>query len=79
LDFFGVSIFQMPIWVSVWLVKVVKTDLTDKDRFEPENKLFSNFRPRFGFLMQFCLFPELGLTKRAQDQELLIFGDFLKI
>jgi hypothetical protein len=40
---------------------------------------FQIFRSRFGFLMQFYLYPELGLTKYAQDQELLIFGDFLKI
>jgi hypothetical protein len=29
--------------------------------------------------VQFYPYPELGLKKYAQDQELSIFGDFLKI
>jgi hypothetical protein len=48
-----------------------KADLSLKINF------FQIFRSKFGFLVQF--YPELGLTKYAQDQELLIFGDFLKI
>jgi hypothetical protein len=49
-----------------------KTDLSLKINF------FQNFRSRFGFLVQFYLFPELEIKKYAQGQELLIFGVFLK-
>jgi hypothetical protein len=31
------------------------------------------------FQMQFYLYPELGLKKYAPDQEILNFGNFLKI
>jgi hypothetical protein len=50
-----------------------------KDDLSLKINFFQIFRSKFGFLMQFYLYPELGLTKYAQDQELLIFGDFLKI
>ena len=42
-----------------------KADLSLKMNF------FQNFRSRFGFLMQFYHYPELGLTKYAHDKELL--------
>jgi hypothetical protein len=47
-----------------------KADMSLKINF------FQIFRSRFGFLMQFFLYPEFGLTKYAQEHELLIFGDF---
>jgi hypothetical protein len=39
---------------------------------------FQFFRSRFGFFVQFYLYPELEIKKYAQGQELLIFGVFLK-
>jgi hypothetical protein len=49
-----------------------KADLSLKINF------FQFFRSRFGFFVQFYLYPELEIKKYAQGQELLIFGVFLK-
>jgi hypothetical protein len=49
-----------------------KADLSLKINF------FQNFLSRFGFLVQYYLYPKLGLKKYAQGQELLIFRDLLK-
>jgi hypothetical protein len=49
-----------------------KADLSLKINF------FQNFRPIFGFFVQFYPYPELEIKKYAQCQELLIFGVFLK-
>ena len=48
----------------------------NKADLSPKKNFFSNFLYRFGFLVQFYPYPQLGLKKYAQDQELLIFGVF---
>jgi hypothetical protein len=74
------SIFQVPIWVLVWLVIVVKTTKRPESHENHDLSLkvnfFQIFRSRFGFLVQFYPYPELEVKKYAQGQELLIFGVF---